>query len=221
MSGMTDVGTGVEQEASRIRILRAAAEVAAETGYEGASISKITKRSGLPASSVYWFFKDKDQLMAEVIRHSFTEWIETQPRWEHPDWDSRSVGEVVRSILSRSISSLAEAPAFLRIGHMLLLQGRDVEPEARQYFLQVRLEIEVVIADWVATYFPDGLAQARPALAVDLARIVLAATDGAFLARQADMAFEPEVFAALIASTMECAIAWRDPADPVHAEVGN
>ena len=37
---------GVEQR-SRERILAAAAEIAAESGYEGTTISKITKRSGL------------------------------------------------------------------------------------------------------------------------------------------------------------------------------
>jgi AcrR family transcriptional regulator len=207
MSGARSAAPGVEHEASRIRILRAAAEVAAEAGYEGASISKITKRSGLPASSVYWFFKDKEQLMAEVIRHSFAEWNETQPRWEHAEWDSRPIGEVARSILARSIRSLADGPAFLRIGHMLLLQGRDVEPEARQWFLAVRAETEREITSWVEAYLGPEVVAGDPGLARSLARIVLAATDGAFLAGQAGMPYEPDHFAELIASTVESAIA--------------
>jgi len=198
---------GEEQEASRLRILRAAAEIAAEAGYEGASISKITKRSGLPASSVYWFFKDKDQLMAEVIRHSLADWLAVQPRWERAEWDPRTLGEALRGILSRSIKSLVDAPDFLRIGHMLLLQTRDVEPEARQYFVRVRADIEVEMGAWIASYFPPGLAQSCPHLAVDLGRVIVAATDGAFLAGQADVGYETDDFVDVIVSTLECAIA--------------
>src|SRR3712207_7163102 len=49
---------------------RAAAEIAAEHGYAGTTIARITERSGLPASSVYWFFEDKDDLLAAVDRKS-------------------------------------------------------------------------------------------------------------------------------------------------------
>lgn len=195
-----------EQEASRVRILKAAAEVAAEAGYAGASISKITKRSGLPASSVYWFFRDKDQLMAEVIRHSITEWYATQPRWERTEWDTRPVGEVMRSILSRSVRSLLDAPAYLRIGHMLLLQSRDVEPEARTYFVGVRAEIEGVIAAWITSFMDAETTAERPQLALDLARIVVAATDGAFLAGQADLGFDPDDLVEMLVAIIECAL---------------
>lgn len=68
-----------QPDVSRERILAAAAEIAAEAGYEGTTISKVTKRSGLPVSSVYWFFKDKDELLAEVVRHTFESWIAVQP----------------------------------------------------------------------------------------------------------------------------------------------
>src|SRR6185312_12889685 len=44
---------------SRERILKATAAVAAERGYDGTTISEITRRSGLSASSVYWHFTDK------------------------------------------------------------------------------------------------------------------------------------------------------------------
>ena len=40
-------------EASRQRILDAAAEIAGERGYEGTSINLVSERSGLPASSIF------------------------------------------------------------------------------------------------------------------------------------------------------------------------
>ena len=56
-------------QASRQKILAAAAEIAAERGYEGTSIGLVSEQSGLPASSIYWHFKDKDALLAAVIEH--------------------------------------------------------------------------------------------------------------------------------------------------------
>ncbi len=62
-------------EQSRNRILDAATEIAAERGYEGTSIGAVSAKCGLPASSIYWHFKDKDDLIAAVIERSFTNWL--------------------------------------------------------------------------------------------------------------------------------------------------
>ena len=69
-------------ERSRDRIMAAAAELARERGVSGATIAMVCERSGLPVSSVYWYFDDKDQLFAEVIRTSFATWLVSVPRWE-------------------------------------------------------------------------------------------------------------------------------------------
>src|SRR6478609_4813381 len=71
----------VNGEASRSRILEAATEVAAERGYEGTSIALVSKKCGLPASSIYWHFKDKDDLIAAVIERSFGTWLSA---WQIP-----------------------------------------------------------------------------------------------------------------------------------------
>ena len=69
-------------ELSRERILEAATQIAAERGYEGTSIAVVSALCGLPASSIYWHFKDKDDLIAAVIEHSFASW---QSAWDLPD----------------------------------------------------------------------------------------------------------------------------------------
>ena len=58
-------------ELSRGRILDAATEIAAERGYEGTSIALVSAKCGLPASSIYWHFTNKDDLIAAVIERSF------------------------------------------------------------------------------------------------------------------------------------------------------
>ena len=69
-------------ELSRERILDAATEIAAERGYEGTSIALVSGKCGLPASSIYWHFKDKDDLIAAVIERSFASWLAA---WQLPD----------------------------------------------------------------------------------------------------------------------------------------
>src|SRR5277367_3441467 len=68
-------------ELSRERILDAATEIAAERGYEGTSIALVSAKCGLPASSIYWHFKNKDDLIAAVIEHSFADWLKA---WHVP-----------------------------------------------------------------------------------------------------------------------------------------
>ena len=63
--------TRANGEQSRQRILDAATEVATERGYEGTTISLVSKKSGLPPTSIYWHFADKDDLIAAVIERSF------------------------------------------------------------------------------------------------------------------------------------------------------
>lgn len=192
-------------DGSRLRILKAAAEIAAECGYEATTISKVTKRSGLPVSSVYWFFRDKDHLMAEVVRHSFDEWIVRQPVWEVPD-KRGPLGERLRGILGRSVRTLAEAPDFLRIGHMLVLQAREVEPEGRQRFIEVRAQVETSIAEWFRGQLDKRLLRRRPELPVDLARLVIAATDGYFLAHEIGEAGDADEFVDMIVSVVDAAV---------------
>jgi len=57
---------------SRQRIIDATFEIAHEQGYQGTSIAKVSARSGLPASSVYWHFADKADLLAACYFNSLS-----------------------------------------------------------------------------------------------------------------------------------------------------
>jgi AcrR family transcriptional regulator len=193
-------------ELSRERILSAAAEIAAEVGYEGTTISKVTQRSGLPVSSVYWFFKDKDDLLAEVVRHSYERWLAAQPIWARSQGDVPFT-EALTAVLQRSVRSLAAAPDFLRIGQMLTLQNRPTESAARSLFLQIREGVEQTITDWFGEGLPADVVSRRPELPRDLARVVMAANDGLFLAQQIDDFWDPDEFAVFLVDVVTAAVA--------------
>src|SRR5437588_9810084 len=53
---------------TRDRILAAAAEVFAERGYEGAAMSDVARRAGFTTGAIYGRFRDKAELLLEVVR---------------------------------------------------------------------------------------------------------------------------------------------------------
>src|SRR5229473_4571142 len=126
-------------EASRERILDAAAEIASERGYEGASIALVSERSGLPASSIYWHFEDKDRLITAVIERSFNRWLEGMGAWI-PAKKGVTRQDHLVMVLRRAAKALEEGPDFLRLGLMLALERRPKEASARKLFLKVRDE---------------------------------------------------------------------------------
>ena len=170
---------------SRERLLAAAAEVAAERGYVGTTISRVCERSGLPVSSLYWFFEDKDALFAAVVQHSFDVWSADQPTWT-PAATADDRRNVLRRVLRRTIRSFGEAPDFLRIGHMVALERQEEHTAARDRFLRIRRDVERTLTAWFADTLADGPAAADRELPRTLARLVIAVTDGLFLAQQMD-----------------------------------
>lgn len=67
---------GVE---SRERILDAAVQVIYERGYSGTSVSEIRKRSGLPVSSIYWHFGNKDGVIGAVLQREAARFFASLP----------------------------------------------------------------------------------------------------------------------------------------------
>jgi len=168
-------------EASRQRILDAAAEIAGERGYEGTSINLVSERSGLPASSIYWHFADKDALIAAVIDRTFGRWTATLDRPVAVP-DGATGEDLLRAGLQRTGRALAEFPAFLRLGLMLILERRPEEPSARERFLHARRVTSSRVGDLYRAYFVD-----LDARAVDeLVTLTIALADGLFIASEVD-----------------------------------
>ncbi|MBW8800088.1 MAG: TetR/AcrR family transcriptional regulator [Streptomyces sp.] len=165
---------GVE---SRQRILDATVEIAGERGYDGTSIAAVSAKCGLPASSIYWHFKDKDDLIAAVIERSFETWLQAV---ELPGEDAGTPLERVVLMAANVARSLLAAPDFLRLGLMLALERRPTEPRGRTVFLQVRDISHRRIAEIIAGLFP--------ALSEDevhtLTTYTVAGADGLFVHRE-------------------------------------
>ena len=167
-------------EASREKILDAAAAIAGERGYEGTSINLISKRSGLPASSIYWHFEDKDELIAAVIDRSWASWFATiQAPVDAPA--GASSDDVFHIGMRASGDAIAKFPDFLRLGLMLILEQRPEEPTARRKFLEVRQATAAQVGSMYAMLFPDLDGDDGESLVT----LTIALSDGLFVAQQA------------------------------------
>jgi AcrR family transcriptional regulator len=165
----------VDGEASRTRILDAATEIASERGYEGTSIGLVSTKCGLPASSIYWHFKDKDDLIAAVIERSFAQWLSA---WQMPV--EGTPRERFVELLQQVGKALLDSPDFLRLGLMLALERRPVEPRARAMFLAARAQAFDMIGTAIRELTP-GLTDAQ---VHQLATYVIAGADGIFMAKE-------------------------------------
>jgi AcrR family transcriptional regulator len=162
-------------ELSRERILDAATEIAAERGYEGASIALVSAKCGLPASSIYWHFKNKDDLIAAVIERSFGDWLKA---WQVPVEGSpqdRLVG-----LAMQIAKALLDSPDFIRLGLMLSLERRPVEPRARAMFLQLRAQTFDQLVETMRGFTPD----LTDAQVHQLVTYAIAGADGLFIAKE-------------------------------------
>lgn len=168
---------------SRRRLLEATTEIAAERGYDGTSIALVTKRSGLPASSVYWHFGSKDELLAAAIDHSYQQWLPAVPRWA-PLEAGVDRGERLRATLQQAGRSLLDRPEFMRLGLMLSLERRVAEPAARARFLEIRQTVLEAMRGWWESALPDETRNVLPSLPLQLAQLHMAASDGLFVGAQ-------------------------------------
>ena len=165
----------VDGEASRTRILDAATEIASERGYEGTSIGLVSAKCGLPASSIYWHFKDKDDLIAAVIERSFGHVLSV---WQMPD-EGTARERLVPMVLQIS-KALLNSPDFLRLGLMLALEKRPVEPRARAMYIDVRAQMYSTLCTTVRELFPE----LTDAQVHQLATYAIAGADGLFIAKE-------------------------------------
>jgi AcrR family transcriptional regulator len=163
-------------ELSRERILDAAAEIAAERGYEGTSIGAVSAKCGLPASSIYWHFKDKDDLIAAVIERSFASWLKAASKIPR---DATSKEQLI-GVGAQTGKALMDSPDFIRLGLMLALERRPEEPRARKMFLQVREQAYQQLTDNFRELMPE-LTDAQIRL---LATYAMAGADGLFIAKE-------------------------------------
>jgi AcrR family transcriptional regulator len=179
---------------SRERLLESTLGLAAERGYDGTSIAQISKRSGLPASSIYWYFDNKDQLLAAALEHGMTSWVEQMVEVsQEPVTD---LADTAHDRFRRAAEAAAQAPPFWQFGLMLSLEDRIEEPDARRRFRDAHHGALDFLAAWWSAELPPALAD--PSYGRRLAELQVAVIDALYVANARGGGWDLERLATIV-----------------------
>lgn len=149
----------LQGEETRVRILEEAMRLVAAHGYAGTNLTMVRKASGVSASSIYWHFSDKEQLIAAALDHSYRKQAQSLPNW----LDTAPGPERAQDLyteLERSPDS-GSAMEYWRIGLQLAFSRPQTEILARNQFLQIRQESIEWLARWWERTLPEEMGQKR------------------------------------------------------------
>jgi AcrR family transcriptional regulator len=164
---------------SRRRILDAASALMAERGFAGTSISEVSRRSGLPASSIYWHFESKEGLLGAVMEEGAERWF---AELERPAKAGAPEGRESRALMgARTARALSSHPEFLRFMFLIALERKHIDQTSLASIRRVReLALERLREGIRRMLESEGVAAAESAVE-ELAQFALALADGAFL----------------------------------------
>ncbi len=133
-------------EASLRRILDATLQLVGRYGYDNTTIARITKATQLPASSIYWYFENKDDLIAAALESFYTRFTRTRRSWEGFDPSRSLLGQLLDELEPELRVSESEEP--LRLGIMLALEGDAAQPKIQEPFQRRRAGVLARIEAW-------------------------------------------------------------------------
>jgi AcrR family transcriptional regulator len=182
-------------ERSRQEILDAASRLMAAHGYDGASISRIAKESGLPASSIYWHFTSKAGVLEAVMERGAERFFTGIDDVAVPA--KATPREVLRAQLRVAAASIGRDPDFLRLFILLLLAGGNDDTIVR-----VRRKGRGRLHDQIRDAYASHGEATATLVADRLVDFAVGVFDGAFLAVQNDPTLEYEPLLVLMADAI-------------------
>ncbi len=166
---------------SRRRILDAAGQLMAERGYAGTSISAVSARSGLPASSIYWHFRSKEGLLAAVIEDGALQWFAGLP---NPAELDAPPTERLAQMLVHVGEALEDRPEFLRLLLLISLERPDESAASLETVRRVRGYARAGLRAAIEAELAARRIPADDATLDTLARFSLAVADAVFIAAE-------------------------------------
>jgi len=194
---------------SRELVLDAAERLMAEEGFEAATLARVVEEAGIPLSSVYHYYGSKDGILLAVMERGAQRFFADLPRF---DQRRGRPAEYLASVLSTAAQTLERHPNFLR-----LLIVYAVQPpvggagEVQEVVARVRRLALDRLGELFAIAFDDA---PDSAVTMELARIALAAIDGAFVASQAEQEVTLEELLAPIVPAVVAIRRWLQTKGP-------
>jgi len=141
-----DRPAGAKRRDAEARILAAAEEIFAETGYSGATTAAIAERAGLPKANLHYYFRTKEALYRRLIERILEEWLASGEQIR-PEADP---AEAFASYIAAKVEASRRRPYASKVFANEILHGA---PHSGDYLKhQVRAWVEAkgkVIDGWV------------------------------------------------------------------------
>ena len=64
-----------DREEKRGEIVAAATRLFVEEGYDSTTVARIGREAGVTSNTVYWYFKDKDEVLVAVLDALFAQFL--------------------------------------------------------------------------------------------------------------------------------------------------
>ncbi|QFU15620.1 TetR/AcrR family transcriptional regulator [Microvirga thermotolerans] len=138
-----------DYDEKRRAILDRSAELFAEHGYDRASMSKIAEACGVSKANLYHYYKDKEELLFDVIRFHLEELLEVVEAADRPDLppDAR---------LKELIGALLEAYRDADAEHNVQINGlRLLAPDRQAELKGMERELVRIFSEAVAGVAPQ------------------------------------------------------------------
>jgi TetR/AcrR family transcriptional regulator len=133
----------------RRAILDRSAELFAEHGYDRASMSKIAEACGVSKANLYHYYKDKEELLFDVIRFHLEELLEVVEAADRPDLEPDAR---LRDLVAALLEAYRDADA----QHNVQINGLRLLPADRQAELKgMERELVRIFSDAVAGVAPQ------------------------------------------------------------------
>lgn len=136
-------------DAKRRAILDRSAELFAEHGYDRASMSKIAEACGVSKANLYHYYRDKEELLFDVIRFHLEELLEVVEAADGPDL---SPADRLKELIAALLEAYRDADA----QHNVQINGLRLLPPDRQTELKaMERELVKIFSDAVAGVAPQ------------------------------------------------------------------
>ncbi len=167
---------------TREQIIAAALKLVSHNGFAGTSFGKIWAVAGLNASSVYWFFENKEDLFACTIKEAADEFLAAVkiPTEPDPAGPEHGIGELVKAIAWR----LETNASFLRLLLIMMLEEQNLPAELRNKVAEIRAGSLAWWEAFLARVFAPLGSTTAMIFARDFAPFCRATINGAFIAQQ-------------------------------------
>lgn len=119
--------------ASNLKILKAAEEIFAEEGFDGARVDEIARRAGVNKALIYYYFESKEQILEELSKKHFQGIIDTRKELlKKNNLDQGLTREVIENLIESLVFTLlGERKDFLRT---VLIEALKSKSDGTSFF---------------------------------------------------------------------------------------